>query len=171
MLLNLERAHTAEDQPVVLPSETVVVETRFGTYEFAPNETVMMPHGLVGFAEQQLFGLGNLPAPVPEDFKLLQSLGEPPISFVVLPVSSDEAPIEAADLDEACAAAGFVRGEIHVMFLCTIRPKDNGEGIDMWANIRAPILFDIEAQRARQYVLPNSRYSMRQSLDNWNGEL
>ena len=171
MLLNLEPAHTTEDRPVALPSETVAVETRFGTYEFAPNETVMMPHGLIGFAEQQLFGIGNLPAPVPEDFKLLQSLGEPPISFVVLPMSSDEAPIEAADLDEACAAAGFVRGEIHVMFLCTIRPKDNGEGIDMWANIRAPILFDIEAQRARQYVLPNSRYSMRQPLDNWNGEL
>ncbi len=171
MLLNLERAHATEERPVALPSETVVVETRFGTYEFAPDETVMMPHGLIGFAEQQLFGLGNLPAPLPEDFKLLQSLGEPPISFVVLPMSSDEAPIEAADLDEACAAAGFVRDQIHVMFLCTIRPKDDGEGIDMWANIRAPILLDLEAQRARQYVLPNGRYSMRQPLDNWNGAL
>ena len=171
MLLNLEPAHTTEDRPVALPSETVVVETRFGTYEFAPNETVMMPHGLIGFAEQQLFGLGNLPAPLPEDFKLLQSLGEPPISFIVVPLSSDEAPIEAADLDAACAATGFVRDEVHVMFLCTIRPRDNGEGIDMWANIRAPILFDLEAREARQYVLPNSRYPLRQPLDKWNGEL
>ncbi len=171
MSLNLESAHATENRPVVLPSETVVVETRFGTYEFAPNETIMMPHGLVGFAEQQLFGLGNLPAPLAEDFKLLQSLGEPPISFIVVPMSSDEAPIEAVDLDQACAATGFVRDEIHVMFLCTIRPRDDGEGIDMWANIRAPILFDLEARQARQYVLPNGRYPLRQPLDKWNGEL
>ncbi len=171
MLLNVERAHATEERPVALPSETVVVETRFGTYEFAPDETVMMPHGLIGFAEQQLFGLGNLPAPLPEDFKLLQSLGEPPISFIIVPMSSDEAPIEAADLDAACAATGFVRDEIHVMFLCTIKPRDDGEGIDMWANIRAPILFDLAARLARQYVLPSDRYPLRQPLDKWNGEL
>ncbi len=171
MMLNSDGALALPDRPMALPSETVVVETRLGTYEFTPAQTVVMPHGLIGFAEPQVFGIGNLPAPVPEDFKLLQSLGEPPISFVVLPVSSAEAPIEAADLDEACAAAGFVRGEIHVMFLCTIRPKDDGEGIDMWANIRAPILFDLEARRARQFVLPNGRYSMRQPLDDWNGAL
>ncbi len=171
MLLNLESAPAVEDRPVALPSETVVVETRFGTYEFAPNETVMMPHGLIGFTEQQLFGLGNLPAPLPEDFKLLQSLGEPPISLIVVPLSSDEAPIEAADLDAACAATGFVRDQIHVMFLCTIKPRDDGEGIDMWANIRAPILFDLAARQARQYVLPSDRYPLRQPLDNWNGKL
>jgi flagellar assembly factor FliW len=171
MSLNLESAHAMEDRPTGLPFETVVVETRFGTYEFAPDETVMMPHGLVGFADQQLFGLGNLPAPMPGDFKLLQSLGEPPISFIVMPISSDEALIETADLDEACAATGLIREGIHVMFLCTIRPKDNGEGIDMWANIRAPILFDIEARQARQYVLPSGRYPLRQPLDKWNGAL
>ena len=171
MMLNPDGALALPDRPTALPSETVIVETRFGTYEFTPAQTVVMPHGLIGFADQQLFGLANLPAPVPEAFKLLQSLGEPPISFVVMPILSDEAPIEAADLDQACAATGFVRDEIHVMFLCTIRPKDDGEGIDMWANIRAPILFDPEARRARQYVLPNDRYPLRQPLDNWNGAL
>ena len=171
MMLNSDGALALQDRPTALPSETVVVETRFGTYEFTPAQTVVMPHGLIGFADHQVFGLANLPAPVPEAFKLLQSLGEPPISFVVMPLSSDEAPIEAPDLDQACAATGFVRDQIHVMFLCTIRPKADGEGIDMWANIRAPILFDLEARRARQYVLPNGRYSMRQPLDNWNGAL
>ncbi len=171
MMLNSDGALALQDRSTALPLETVVIETRFGTYEFTPPQTVVMPHGLIGFADQQVFGLANLPAPVPEDFKLLQSLDEPPISFVVMPMSSDEAPIEVADLDQACAATGFVRNQIHVMFLCTIRQKDVGEGIDIWANIRAPFLFDLEAQRARQYVLPNGRYSMRQPLDNWNGQL
>ncbi len=171
MSLNLEGALATENRPLVLPSETVVVETRFGTYEFAPDETILMSRGLLGFADQKLFGLGNLPAPLPEDFKLLQSLGEPPISFIVVPLSSDEAPIEAADLDAACAATGFVRDQIHVMFLCTIRPRENGDGIDMWANIRAPILFDLEARQARQFVLSSDRYPLRQPLDKWNGKL
>ena len=129
-----------------------------------------MPHGLVGFPDQQLFGLGNLPSPVPEDFKLLQSLGEPPISFIVLPVANNEIPIELADLNNACDAIGFDRDETHVMFLCTIQPKEDGEGIDIWANLRAPILFNLHVQQARQYVLPNSHYPMRQRLDKWNGE-
>ncbi len=171
MMLNSDGALALQDRFTALPSETVVVETRFGTYEFTPTQTVVMPRGLIGFADQQVFGLANLPAPVPEAFKRLQSLGETPISFVVMPMSSGEAPIEAADLDQACAATGFVRDEVYVMFLCTIRPKDDGEGIDMWANIRAPILFDPEARRGHQYVLPNGRYSMRQPLDNWNGAL
>ncbi len=171
MLLDLESAHTTEDRPNGLPLETVVVETRFGTYEFAPSETVMMPHGLVGFSEQQLFGLGNLPAPMPDAFKLLQSLGEPPISFIVMPMSRDKAPIEMADLDTACAATGFSRDQVHIMFLCTIRPRDDDKGIDMWANIRAPILFDLDARQARQYVLSSDRYPLRQPLDQWDGTL
>jgi flagellar assembly factor FliW len=171
MLLDLQTVPAAEAQTVTLPSESVVVETRFGVYEFTPSETVTMPHGLIGFAEQQLFGLGNLPAPMPEDFKLLQSLGEPPISFIVMPMSSDAAPIEEADLDTACAATGFARDQVHVLFLCTIRPKHDGDGVDMWANIRAPILFDTEGRQARQYVLSNERYPLRQPLEKWDGAL
>ncbi len=86
MMLNSDGALALQDRSTVLPSEIVVVETRFGTYEFTPAQAVVMPHGLIGFADQQLFGLGNLPAPVPEDFKLLQSLGAPPISFIVMPM-------------------------------------------------------------------------------------
>ncbi len=75
MMLNPDGALALRDRPMALPSENVDVETRFGTYEFTPPQTVVMPHGLIGFADQQVFGLANLPAPVPEDFKLLQSLG------------------------------------------------------------------------------------------------
>ncbi len=171
MMLNQESAPATQDCTIVLPSETVIVETRFGTYEFAPEQTIIMPRGLVGFADQQLFGLGNLPEPVPEDFKLLQSLDEPPISFIVTAMSADESSIEMSDLKEACSVIGFPRDEIHVMYICTLKPKESGTGIEMWVNLRAPILFDIEARQARQYVLSNSRYPLRHPLSKWNGEL
>ncbi len=171
MMLNPDGALAVKNPPIALPSEVVVVETRFGTYEFTPDQTIMMPYGLIGFADLKLFGLGNLPDPALESFKLLHSLGDLPVSFIVMPMSRDASPIAAGDLQEACSAVGFREDETHLMFLCTIRPKADGEGIDMWANIRAPILFDLEAQQARQHVLPNSRYPLRQPLDNWNGEL
>jgi flagellar assembly factor FliW len=171
MLPSLQTAPAGEAQPVALPSETIVVETRFGTYEFTREQTVMFPRGLVGFPDQRLFGLGNLPAPVPDEFKLLQSLEEVPISFIVLPVANDKLPIESADIKTACDAVGFDPDEIHVMFLCTICPQSDGQGIDIWANIRAPILTDLEARQARQYVLRSDRYPLRQPLDKWNEEL
>ena len=170
-MLHQESVPATRDRPIALPSETVIVETRFGTYEFAPQETITMPNGLIGFGDQRLFGLGNLPAPVPADFKLLQSLDDVPISFIVMAASVEEAPVAAADLDEACAAGGFARDDVAVLFLCTIRPKDDGDGVDMWVNLRAPILFDLEARRGRQHVLSNSEYSMHHPLSKWDGEL
>lgn len=171
MMLNSDSAILANEQPVSLPMQATLVDTRFGPYEFTPENTITMPNGLVGFADQQSFGIGNLPPPVPDDFKLLQSLGDLPLSLIVISMSSDEAPLEAADLDTACAATGFVRDQIQVMFLCTIQPTANGAGIDMWANIRAPILFDLEARQARQYVMSSDRYPLRQPLDKWSGAL
>ena len=171
MLLNLESPRAMEGQPSAPPSDILIVETRFGTYEFTSDETIAMPYGLVGFPDQQLFGLGNLPSPVPEDFKLLQSFGELPISFIVLPVAHDALPIDAADIKDACDAVGFDQDETHVMFLCSIWPKNDGEGVDIFANVRAPLLVDLEAHQARQFVLRNDRYPLRQPLDTWNGEV
>jgi flagellar assembly factor FliW len=171
MMLTSDSAVLTKEHPVSLPMETTLVDTRFGPYEFTPENTIIIPNGLIGFADQQSFGIGNLPPPVPEDFKLLQSLGDLPLSLIVISMSSDETPFEAADLDTACTATGFVRDQIHVMFLCTIRPTDDGAGIDIWANIRAPILFDMEARHARQYVMSSDRYPLRQPLDKWNGAL
>ena len=171
MLSNLQSVPESKTQPVALPTETVAVETRFGTYEFTSGQTLMVPNGLLGFPNQRLFGLGNLPAPVPEDFKLFQSLEDTLISFIVLPVAKGKLPIDSADVEDACSVVGFDPDEAHVMFLCTISPKSDGAGIDIWANLRAPILADLEARQARQYVLRNDRYPLRQPLDNWNGEM
>lgn len=168
MLLNQEATRLAGTIGPA-PQETVIVETRFGVYEFTPDNTIVMPQGLVGFAEHQLFGLANLPEPVPEDFKLLQSLGEPPISFIVMPVPPEHAPIEPADRDEALAALGGSAQESVFLFICTIRTRRGDPGIDLSANLRAPIVFDYASRRARQHVLSNHRYSTRQPLDPWHG--
>ena len=169
MMLNQENAKSGKGYPIVVPTDIVVVETRFGTYEFSPQNTVIMPQGLVGFADHQLFGLGNLPEPAPEDFKLLQSLEELPLSFIVMPMPAAQAPIGPADVEEACTAAGIDPKLACFLFVVTIRPAADGTGIDMTANLRAPIVFDQATRLARQHVLANSQYPLRHPLDKWDG--
>ena len=88
-----------------------------------------------------------------------------------MPIAKEELPIDSADIEDACNVVGFDSEQIQVMFVCTISPKRDGPGIDIWANLRAPILADLEARQARQYVLRNDRYPLRQPLDKWNGEM
>ena len=171
MMLNPDGAHAIKEQHLMPPSEPVVVETRFGDYEFTPDNTVIMPSGLIGFPDHRIFGIANLPEPVPQDFKLLQSLGELPISLIVMPSSPEQAPIEPSDLDEACAASGLKPSKVHLLFVCTLREKENGEGIEMSINLRAPIILNLAERTARQHVFQNDRYSTRHALDKWDGSL
>ncbi len=170
MMLNQENIQKGKGFPITVPTETVSVETRFGTYEFTPQNTVVMPQGLIGFADHQLFGLANLPEPAPDDFKLLQSLGDVPLSFIVMPVAAADAPIGPADVEEACAAAGVAPETACLLFVVTIRANADGVGIDMTANLRAPIIFDPETRLARQHVLANSQYPVRHPIEKWDGE-
>jgi flagellar assembly factor FliW len=170
MMLNQENIKKGKGFPITVPTETVSVDTRFGVYEFTPQNTVVMPQGLVGFADHQLFGLANLPEPAPDDFKLLQSLGELPLSFIVMPVTPAQAPIGPADVEEACSAAGVLPETAVFLFVVTIRPKADGVGIEMTTNLRAPIVFDPNTRLARQHVLSNSQYPLRHPIEKWDGE-
>lgn len=146
-------------------AETVFVETRYGVYGFGPDDRIAMPQGLVGFPEHRVFGLANLPEGAPEDFKLLQSLdAETPVSFIVMPLDPEVAPIESTDLAEACAASGIEAERACLLYVVTVRPKETGQSVDLTANLKAPIVFDLDARRARQHVLSKDCYPLRQPL-------
>jgi flagellar assembly factor FliW len=40
----------------------------------------------------------------------------------------------------------------------------------MTANLRAPIIFDMETRLARQHVLSNSQYQVRHPIEKWEGQ-
>ena len=148
-----------------LGAESLRVETRYGVYGFGPDNRIAMPQGLVGFTDHRVFGLANLPDGVPEDFKLLQSLdAETPLSFIVMPLAPEAAPIEPADLTEACTASGIEVERACLLYVVTVRPKEHGQGVDLTANFKAPIVLDLETRRARQHVLSKDRYPVRHPL-------
>jgi flagellar assembly factor FliW len=143
-------------------SEEVTVETRFGPIACSPQALIEMPQGPLGFAEHRRFALLDLPNPRLAQFRLLQSMADPGVSFVVVPTGRDSSLIEQPDIDEACGAAGIPPADLLVLLIVTVRQTPDGSA--MTVNLRAPVMLDVRRRTARQIVLPNPAYSVRHPL-------
>lgn len=144
-------------------SEEMTVETRFGPLTCAPQAVIDMPQGgPLGFAQHRRFALLDLPNPQLARFRLLQSLADPELSFVVVPTDRDGGLIAPKDVDEACAAAGIEPADAVILLIVTVRrtPK----GTSMTANLRAPVMLDVKRRTARQIVLSNPDYPIQHAL-------
>ncbi len=148
-------------------SETVAVETRFGVYEFTAQSRIFMPTGPLGFQDCRNFGLANLPDPRLAHFKLLQSLDDPELGFIVTVLPDDGGPIANEDLEEICRSAGAPLDEAVFLLIVTIRPNFDGEGISMTVNLRAPIVFSPHNGQARQCVSSKQAYPVQQPFYGW----
>ncbi len=140
----------------------VTVETRFGALTFDDTNTVLLPHGIIGFPDFHEFGLAEIPDPRMGQFRLLQSLEQTDLAFLLLPVRLDGTTIADGDVDEACAALGIAREEAAFLLLVTLRKEE--QGLSVSANVRAPIVLDTARRVGRQYVLPNPDYPIRHVL-------
>jgi len=147
---------------VVPDDERRIIETRFGTMEFAREQAIMMPRGVLGFAEHKEFGLVYLPNKFIDQLMLLQSFSDPDTSFLVLPMNIDAGIIDEADLIAACATMNIEPDNAIITVIVTIR--DVGGQPQITTNLRAPIILDAETRNGWQYVLPNGKYSVRHSL-------
>ena len=161
---------TTGDRPPDASAEParVIVENRFGCYEFTEENTVHLPNGLLGFAHARRLGLANLPDPRLEHYKLLQSLEQAELCFIVTPLPDHGEPFETAELDELCATAAIPRKDAVFLLVVTIRRQD--EGITMTVNLRAPIVFDPVRHLARQCVVASNKYPVQQPFFGWNSE-
>jgi flagellar assembly factor FliW len=142
--------------------DMVEIETRFGRFEFPRANIIEMPQGVLGFSSCREFVLLELPDPRFGQFRLLQCTTEPALSFLVIPTSLEGCGIEGQDVAEALAALGMARVDTTLLLIVTIRKTDGR--VDMTMNMRAPIVLDVRRQIARQYVLSNTKYSIRQRL-------
>lgn len=149
--------------PVDAEGEREMIETRFGPMEFARDQALYMPRGILGFAEHKNFGLAYLPNRFIDRLMLLQSLSNADTSFLVLPIGIDSGIIEERDLAAACNTMVIDPDNAVVALIVTIR--DVGGEPQVTVNLRAPILLDAGTRTGWQYVLPNARYSVRQPLN------
>ncbi len=157
----------AEDSAALSPEapeqgESITVETRLGPVVTHRCAVIEMSQGPLGFAGHTRFALADLPNPTLSRFKLLQSLSDSQVTFVVAPVDPDSGPIQRADLDDACMNAGLAPGNLLVLLIVTVRTL--AEGVSLTANLRAPVIIDVARRAGRQVVLGNPEYSVRHPL-------
>jgi len=161
-------AHAVSPTPPVVPpapakaEPQLVVESRFGTIVVDGESRVTFPQGLLGFSDFHAFGLAALPDGKHPQFRVLQSLEDASLAFLVAPLNVESGAISAEDLTEACGTLGIVREDVAVLLIVTVRREDNAAQVSV--NLRAPVFVDSRRRVARQYVLPNARYAIRHPL-------
>lgn len=139
-----------------------VVENNFGKFEFDRAQSLHFPAGIVGFPDMNQFGMANLPGENLDQFKLLQSLDDARLSFIVLPLMGDAIPLDKEDIDTVVNTLKINPENMAMLFIVTVRRL--GEGITMTYNNRAPVVLDVVARTGQQYVIANHKYDIQQSL-------
>jgi len=139
-----------------------VIDSRFGTLTIEVDNIIKLPNGLLGFGDHHDFGLAPLPNGQHPHFQVLQSLEEPELAFLVAPLNLASDTIDERDLEEACGNLGIDRQSLGVLLIVTVRR--NKESAEISVNLRAPVFVDASRHVARQYVLPNNKYSIRHAI-------
>jgi len=121
------------------------VTSRFGKFEYRPEEIITFPRGIIGFEgvrEFVLMPLGETP------FRVLQAVDGSGLAFIVIE--------PRAFLDDYEVAAANDLEEVAIYCIVTV-PNDPAQ---MTANLRAPLVID-NAQRHGHQVILEESYPIR----------
>jgi flagellar assembly factor FliW len=156
------RAHSYESpSPMPGMAEAAPLVTRFGPLPRDPERMIVFPHGLLGFADRHRYLLAEIPG-ADAAFKLLQSIDDPELSFIVLPLGLSDGPIAGPDLAAARTARAIEDAALAVLAIVTVRAE--AERVDLTVNLRAPLLVDTGRRLGYQHVLPDDSYPLRHPL-------
>ncbi len=127
-----------------------ITTLQFGNLSVSEEHIFYFDQGLLGFDDLHEYVLISEEETVP--FKWLMSLEEPEIGFPLLsPWHIDLTYDPGKDFD--------IQKEV-VMIVITL---EDDIGL-MTGNMKAPVIFDVEHQKARQVILPSDRYSPNQVI-------
>lgn len=158
---DLQKVKTSGNTALDLTEENseVTVESRFGPITINISNAVYFPSGLLGMPNNVQFCLADLPKETLEQFKLLQSLEDESLSFVVFPIDFDNPLIEKQDLQQAAEALQLEEKDTTILLITTVNRTP--EKVSLSVNVRAPLLIDVERKLGAQYVLSSEKYNVR----------
>lgn len=142
------------------------IGSRFGKIKINEENRIFFPYGLAGIPDMRYYCIAEKPDDVFKNlpqFKVLQSLENIDLSFIILPIDLDSHLIDNIDIDEACKTLGFENRDDVLMVLITSIHR-SPESVKLSVNVRAPLLIDVNNKVAAQYIFMNNKYQVRHML-------
>ena len=141
---------------------TEVIKSRFGEITVALDRALLFPRGLLGMPERNRFALAGFPNPKMQQFMLLQSLDDPDLTFIALPLEMENKIVAAADIRNALRDLQIDEGSLAVLLIVSVhRGMDQ---VKLSVNARAPLFIDVERKIGVQYVFPQDIYKVQHML-------
>lgn len=145
-----------------LPPSRRIISCRFGDVEIGEDNVILFQRGMLGFEGRGEYAVINLPSDRTDQFKFLQSLSDPALGFIVTEIASAADAINPDDLFDAYKHCEVSPNEALSLLIVSVRRGESG--IEMTANLRAPIIINMTTRTGRQHVMPNGRYPIRHPL-------
>ena len=135
----------------------MILETvKFGTIEIDENRIFDFNLPIIGFDELKKFIILD---PNPDSlFKWLQSIETPDLAFPIISVASLEYDYSIDLSDAVIKTLEITNPESLLVMNITSIPQDNPKGTTI--NLLAPLIFNLDNQKAGQIVLSGSGYDI-----------
>ncbi len=133
--------------------------TRFGEIEVNQADVIELPQGLIGFPELKKYVLLDHDRDSP--FKWLQSLDEGGIAFVIINplLFKSDYFVEVTDAEVSDLALKDEKDAV-ISVIITIPSDPN----NMTANLKAPLIFNLQNRLGKQIILNKSEYTPRHNI-------
>jgi flagellar assembly factor FliW len=137
----------------------MIQTSRFGAVRLQDDDVIEFPEGILGFNDLRKFVL--LDDPNDEIFAWLQSCEVPQIAFPVLEPELFAGNYEAVLTKHDLESLGLKKGQKTRSFAIITIPDDVTQ---MTANLKAPVVINIEKRIARQIVLQDNNLAIREPI-------
>ncbi|MEK7357132.1 MAG: flagellar assembly protein FliW [Bdellovibrionota bacterium] len=137
----------------------VIQTSRFGAVQLQGEDIIEFPEGILGFNDLRRFVL--LDDPNDEIFAWLQSCEIPQIAFPVLEPELFSQTYQVALTKHDLESLGLQKAEKIRSFSIITIPDD---ATQMTANLKAPIVINIQKRIARQIVLQDNNLAIREPI-------
>jgi flagellar assembly factor FliW len=119
-------------------------------------------NGIYGFEQHHQFGFINQTDDANNPFRLMVSLSNPDISFVVIPPTfihdNYEIKIDDIELKEL-----GIKDESDILVFCIVSLSHNNNSI--YVNLKSPIVLSVSKKCGKQIILDNSPYEIRHIVE------
>lgn len=138
---------------------TTIKTTRFGEIVVKDEDALHLPQGLIGFPELRKYVLLDHGADSP--FKWMQSLDDGAIAFVLINplLFKPDYVVEVAESD---VSELKLENEEDAIISVIVTMPSNPE--NMTANLKAPLVFNLQNRQGMQLVLTGSQYTTRHNI-------